>query len=304
MTLFREGAGGVQGPTPQMTPRRIWWLCLPLFLGCAGKNVVAGEEQTKSERLAELARPWCEETCHFMEVCAPPRACDCSAGSPCDCPTVDNECAVECEQDLRAYTVGSDVCAEIGERVMTCLDGLSCEEFNSSSARRCQVTDAEKARCPNPADTNDVPPSGADDIDTYGPSSGGASSTGGTSTGGAASTGGSYTVAGSYAVGGDYAFGGEASGGTGVGSNVSCSSSTGSAGSAFGGGASTLTCEVSKMFCSDGHDYSWICARGSQMQIGCTCFVDGQVTGGFAPGVDDCPKLALVNAGCGWGLAE
>jgi len=75
----------------------------------------------------------------------------------------------------------------------------------------------------------------------------------------------------------------------------------GSAGSA--GSTSSVTCEQGVSDCSDGHDYEWVCARNSQGQLGCTCFVDSQVTGGFDPETDGCPSLPTVDVGCDWSVA-
>ena len=65
------------------------WLFLPLFLGCAGKNVVAGEEKTKAEQLESALPSWCQSTCARLRACPESTGCDCD-GDVCQCSGVDD----------------------------------------------------------------------------------------------------------------------------------------------------------------------------------------------------------------------
>jgi hypothetical protein len=64
-----------------------------------------------------------------------------------------------------------------------------------------------------------------------------------------------------------------------------------------------VICDEGRRECEDGHAYAWLCARGSEGSFGCTCFVDSEVTGGFAPGSSSCPDQGAVNAACHWNIA-
>lgn len=250
--------------------------------GCAGKNTVAGQDKTKAEQLEESLPSWCQSICQRIDTCAEAvPACDCQ-GDACDCSGGGGgtraSCPSECEQEMARYT--NDTCAVVGENLKRCIDTMTCEDFNGS--RKCEVSNADKKRCPGVDDSSETPPSAA---------GGGAPASGGTGpvpdpgTGAAGNTGG--------VVGG-------AAGGT----LVSCSSSYGTGGGAgMEPASSAVICEEGRDDCNDGHEYSWICARGSEGQLGCSCFVDSEVTGGFDPQSADCPSPATVNAGCHWNIA-
>ena len=277
MTALVKQRFTLRGERKGLAPSPAWAGLLLLVLGCAGRNVVAGEEKTKSEQLQEALPAWCRQTCEFMAACA---------ASP-----GDRECQTSCQEQMSRYALGTEECADLGQHFVACVDSLTCDELQSSAGSRCQATETEQARCPHPGTSGD-PSRGLDPpMSSAGSTSGGAYSTGGT-----ASTGGGG------AIGGDSGAGASAIAGAGAGPEVSCAMSSGTGGSAYG--SDSFTCEETRAYCSDGHAYGWICARGSQMLAGCSCFVDGQVTGGFAPGVGDCPQLQLVNAGCGWELAR
>ena len=258
--------------------RRRWYglsLFLPLFLGCAGKNVVAGEEKTKAEQLEAALPSWCERTCTRFLACPGPNGCDCS-GDVCECAGVDEGCAEQCPQAFARFTGAGEACAVIGERVMNCFDGVTCSELNGKDP--CPTSEAERALCPDPSDSTDSPPSGSDGGEITEP----------TAVGGTTSTAGS---AGYYGSAGSAAYA----------NPVSCEGSYGAGGGAPASGGSQVTCEEGRAGCTDGHDYSWICVQDSQGQRACSCLIDAHVTAGFEP-VTGCPDLSAVNAGCGWSL--
>src|SRR5205814_3806649 len=89
-------------------------LLLPAVLGCAGKNVVAGEEKTKAQQLAAAVPSWCATTCARLQACpAPP--CDCVDDS-CSCTSpAGNDCPAQCLDAMARFTTGADACAAVGE---------------------------------------------------------------------------------------------------------------------------------------------------------------------------------------------
>ncbi len=296
--------------------RSAWVLILPLLVGCSGKNVVAGGEKTKQEQLTESLPSWCRTTCERLAVCATQEPCNCSSDS-CSCKEVDVEdCTGDCQKDLKKFADDGEACAELGQRYLACLDDLSCDALDG---RSCEPTKAQLAACPS---REDQPPSA-------GPSgSGGSGISVGGSTGGSTFSG-TAGSAPSYAgsSGGSITFGGTGPGAGGEPSYAGTAPSTGGAGGVPGGGGaagggsrepvscesideggagsgSSVTCDASRTKCSDGHDYSWVCASGSNQQLGCSCFVDGQFSGGFDPGAKECPSLARVNEACGFSIVE
>jgi hypothetical protein len=261
--------------------RYLLWLLLGLGVGgCAAKNTVAGSDKTKAEELASSLPNWCKSTCDRLQAC-PASACDCT-GDTCSCTGVDENCSSQCAREMARFTA-SDSCASAGEKFKKCIDTLTCDDLNSSNP--CELSSADKKACPETdssiddssasptTSVGDVPPSGA---------------------GGATGTNGSPGVAGVTGTGGA----------TGAPPLVSCNGAYGTAGASSGrpSTSSAVICEEGRDSCNDGRDYSWVCARGSEGQLGCTCFVDSEVTGGFDPGTDSCPSLATVNAGCNWNI--
>jgi hypothetical protein len=263
--------------------RCVFGLLLPLVLGCAGKNTVAGEDQTKAEQLASGLPSWCTSTCARLADCASGNSCDCS-GDLCDCSTADTSCPTECQKAFAGFTSGGDACAEVGQRYKSCVDHATCDTLEA--VKGCLPTKAEQTMCPGPddSDTVDNPPvsggSVGGPIDTP-PSSGGTSSAGNSS--------------------GDPATAGTTS--TPSGALVSCRSGSGGGMAAGGPETSGIICEESRQDCTDGHNYGWICSRNSQGQEACSCLFDSSVTGGFAPG-PSCPDTTTVNAGCHWNLSD
>jgi hypothetical protein len=268
---------------------------LPLVLGCAGKNVVAGSEKTKAEQLEAAVPSWCETTCDKLKACPSAMGCDCS-GDVCDCSSVGNNCVEQCQKAMAAFTQGDDLCASVGERFRQCVDVATCDKLQNGDA--CTPTAAERDACPAP---NASEPSGS--------SSGGP---------GVGSDGTGSGTAGTASTDNPPSMGPGTGGGTGVpsmtpgtsaptGPVVSCMGAWGA-----GGGtpaepmqpSSSVVCEEGVGGCSDGHEYSWLCAEGSQQQTACSCLVDSRVTGGFDPGAPTCPTRAQVNAGCGWNLEQ
>src|SRR3954465_7714419 len=107
MRFFREGFGALAGHTSTRTVEgrplategdmrfAVLGLLLPVVLGCAGKNVVAGDEKTKSQQLEAAVPSWCETTCTRLQAC-PARPCECT-GDLCDCPAeVGSDCPAQC----------------------------------------------------------------------------------------------------------------------------------------------------------------------------------------------------------------
>jgi len=246
--------------------------------GCAGKNTVAGQDKTKAEQLEESLPTWCQSTCQRIDACERVAACDCQ-GDSCGCSSGGKkDCPAECERELGRFA--NDACAVTGEDFKRCIDTMTCDDFNGNG--KCEVTAEEKRRCPEPdePDDNDTPPS----------SGGGPVVSGGGGTGPVPDPG--VGAAGS-------------TGGAVGGAVVKCGSGHGTAGAGSSGEpqSSAVICEEGRGDCNDGHEYSWICARGSEGQLGCTCFVDSEVTGGFDPQSSSCPTQATVNAGCNWSIA-
>ena len=251
--------------------RRLYGLSvlLPLFFGCAGKNVVAGEDKTKAEQLAAVLPSWCQTTCTRLRACPVNTDCTCS-GDVCDCGArVDAKCEAQCQDAFAAYTNAGESCAAVGERFKTCVDAIQCSQLNGNDP--CAVTDAERSECPDPN------ASGSDSVDAPA-SAGGLVDNPGTSVGGA-------------------------SAGHAGANPVTCPASYGTGGGASASDGSRVTCEEGRDNCTDGHAYSWLCALDSQGRRACSCLVDAHATAGFEP-VSDCPDLSAVNAGCGWALTQ
>jgi len=261
--------------------RCVLGLILPLFLGCAGKNTVAGQDKTKAEQLESSLPSWCQRTCTRLADCVSNTDCDCS-GDVCDCTSVDDSCPSDCEKAFAGFTT-NEGCAAVGQRYMGCIDHATCADLDSS--RACLPTDDEQDQCPNRDDSetiDDVPPAAGGSVDD------GGSSTGGTTGGGTGSNPGNSGTAGSTNIP--------------AGPLVTCGS--GSGGGMAGGGPATsgVICDESRQNCSDGHNYSWICSRNGQGETACSCLVDSSVTGAFSPG-QTCPDTAAVNTGCHWNLS-
>ena len=255
-----------------------WALMGALTFGCAGKNTVAGSEKTKAEQLEAAVPSWCEQICARLTACS--ASCDCS-GDVCDCPTAQADCPASCQKEMARFTPGDDHCAAVGEHFKTCLDGLSCQQLSDS--HNCTIADTDARLCPNGA-TDDPPPDATGPA--TGPSVGGSGPSDAGSNGGLPSSGGAAPT-------------------TSNGARVGCTSAYGTAGAAgtsSAGSSQAVTCEEGVTDCSDGHEYNWICVRGSEGQLGCTCFVDSEVTGGFDPQSASCPTQQTVNLGCSWNI--
>lgn len=276
-------------------------LLLPLFLGCSGQNVVAGEEKTKAEQLEASVPSWCDSTCTRLQACTTSAPCDCS-GDVCDCVGVDANCPTRCRESFAGFTRAGETCAAIGERLQNCINRLGCDDLGGKDP--CQLTASERAACPDPNDYGDS----VDPPTSVGPNTGyaGAANFGGDDTG--PSYGGSVSYAGSANVptAGSSSYAGTSYGGTGPtgGPAVSCSDSYGAGGGQpQDGSTSQVICEEGRDGCSDSQAYGWVCAADSQGHRACSCFVDQDVTGAFALGAA-CPAVAQVNAGCGWNLTQ
>ena len=269
--------------------------------GCAGKNTVAGADKTKAEQLESTVVSWCKNTCERFNDCAT-AGCNCQ-GDTCECTGVDAGCAKECEAEMARFTKGDDSCAERGEKFKSCIDALTCDDFNGNGAKKCGLTKAEESACPE-SDTPSEPAPSAGGGPVVDPTGG--TGTGGTGSGGA--TGGDAAGPSTGGVAAGPSTGGAAAapstGGSTSTGPVTCHSAYGAAGAASDAPAPTpaAVCEEGRGDCSDNHEYSWLCATGSEGQIGCACFVDKQVTGGFDPQSSSCPTLETVNAGCSWNL--
>jgi hypothetical protein len=284
-------------------------LLLPLFLGCSGQNVVAGEEKTKAAQLEASAPSWCESTCSRLLDCASTTPCQCN-GDVCDCLGVDESCPTRCKATLGAFTHAGEACAAIGERLTKCIDRATCDDLGHDDP--CPLTAAERAACPEPDGVDggsDAPPAAGPNYGYAGSASAGEgpSGTGGSvSYGGSTSTGGGPSgTAGSVGYAGSANLAGAASGGASsdAGPPVSCSESYGAGGGQPQDGSSHVTCEEGRSGCSGGHEYAWLCSEDSQGHRACSCFVDSEVTGAFAL-TAACPALPEVNAGCDWNLTQ
>lgn len=250
--------------------------CLVLGLataGCAGKNTVAGEDKTKAEQLEESLPTWCQSICERINACSD-SSCDCR-GDTCDCDT-GAKCPEQCQEEMARFADGTDACASIGETFKRCIDTMTCEEFDRGG--KCALSAADEKRCPE---------EDGDTIESSPSAGGGAAAPGG---------GGSGPVPSDSGTAGT-------TGGT-TGTTVTCASGHGAGGgAAVEPSSSAVICEEGRADCNDGHEYSWICARGSEGQLGCSCFVDSEVTGGFDPQSSTCPTQATVNAGCHWNIS-
>lgn len=242
-------------------------LLLPLFLGCSGENVVAGEEKTKAQQLEAALTTWCPSTCERLRACPQSAACECTAGDECgSCVGVDEGCERQCAAAFEPYIDAGERCAAVGQRIKTCIDGLTCENLGGEDP--CRASNAEKAACPDPNEIEVSPP-----MASGGPITG---------TGGTGAT-------------------------LGPSSNftpVTCPDSYGAGGGMPAAGGSFVSCEEGREGCNDGHAYSWICSQDSQGQRACACLLDSQAIASFVPISSECPTLAQVNAGCGWALTQ
>jgi hypothetical protein len=288
--IFREGVARLAGLTPEtmisraMTgrgesmQRYAWTLIVPMFLGCAGKNVVSGDDKTNAEKLAADLPSWCEQTCQRLEVCDNPDVCDCQ-GDVCECKGVGDDCVNDCQDGLNKFAQ-SDSCAETGRAYLTCLDSLGCELLAAGSKPPCLPPESQLDACRD--DEDDETPTAPT----------GPNGSGGTSgTGDGPSEGGAYSgpVPGAAAA-------------PSVGQAVSCNDSGGSGGGAPNAGSGPyVTCQESHSDCSDSHEYSWICVNDAQGHGWCTCFLDGDPVGALDPELI-CPSRAEVNAACSWNL--
>jgi hypothetical protein len=274
--------------------RHIISLILPMFLACSGKNVVSGDDTPTPRQLLDSLPAWCEKTCQRIAACQEGQDCDC-AGDTCSCVGSDEDCRQDCMDALGEYT-GSDECAVIGQSYKTCIDGLTCSEFDQEPA--CAPTDQQTEMCEG--EDGDPPPStgsgGSANVD-YPPAAEGGQ--------GNASSGGTTSYAGTTAYAGTTGYAGTASGGTGaVGPVVSCEEGGGWGGTSGGEpGTAQVTCSEARSGCSDNREYSWICVDDAQGHNWCTCFVDGDPLGALEP-TAVCPIVAELNAACAWNLAN
>jgi hypothetical protein len=258
----------------------VWSLVLPLLAGCSGTNVVAGEEQPTGASLQASLPTFCQTTCDRLRQC--PASADCASSG--DCASVDDSCEPGCSDYFAPYVNAGDACAAVGQRLKNCIGRLGCADLGGSDP--CEVTAAESAECP---DANGSPQT----------------------TGEAGPNGGSVYVgmgyAGSAAVGGSAPMGDGGAGGSAavpVNANpVTCMGAYGAGGGMSDLGVAVVLCDEGRDGCSDGHTYSWMCSRDSQGNEACSCFLDGQVAGAFAPGAS-CPVVAEINVGCGWALTQ
>jgi hypothetical protein len=134
----------------------VGWLTL---VGCSGQNVVAGEGKSKTERLQASLPSWCSSTCKTLLMCDVDDDCTCT-GDRCVCPgQVDDDCPEDCQEEMARWTVGSDQCAEAGERFQRCVDEQGCAVRTEEGL--CSVTEDEEA-CPRPGDADppDAGPAG------------------------------------------------------------------------------------------------------------------------------------------------
>jgi hypothetical protein len=266
----------------------LFGLLLPLALGCAGKNTVAGEEKSKSQQLEESLPTWCKTACVKLKGCEKEYPCDCG-GDTCSCAGAGDDCEAECKQTLERYAKGGESCALVGQHLQQCVDRSTCTQIFSGNA--CAGSDEDEALCPTETETSSQPSGGGGYVDMMGSNGGYPIPTAGSSSGGSSSAGDAGASSG----------GASASGGATGELAVSCSSR-------FSGGptpdntSTNEICEGGSSDCTDGHEYRYLCARTSDGLSACSCLVDGDVTGAFDPGVN-CPTQAALNTGCHWNIA-
>lgn len=271
----------------------LFGLLLPLALGCAGKNTVAGEEKSKSQQLEESLPTWCKTACVKLRGCEKDYPCDCG-GDTCTCAGAGDDCEAECQTSLQRYAQGGESCALVGQHLQQCVDRSTCTQIFGGMA--CATSDADEALCPGDSSGSSSGPNGGggyvDMPDTTGANGGQPIPSAGSSSGGSSSAG---------AEGGASSGGSSASGGATGDLAVSCSTR-------FSGGptpdntSSNEICEGGLSECTDGHEYRYLCGRTSDGLSACSCLVDGGVTGAFDPGVS-CPTQAALNSGCHWDIA-
>jgi hypothetical protein len=254
-----------------------WIMILPIFWGCAGKNVVAGEDKTQAEKLAADLPSWCQQTCQRLEVCDNPDVCDCQ-GDDCECKGVGDDCVNDCQKGLNKFAQ-SESCAETGRAYLSCLDSLGCELLAAGSKPPCLPLASEIDACDEDDETEPAP--------TVPNGSGGTSSGDGSPAEGGSSDG---PVPGAAAA-------------PNTGPSVSCSDSSGSGGGTPDTSAGPyVTCQETLGNCSDTHEYSWICVDDAQGHGWCTCFLDGDPVGALAPALV-CPTVPELNGACSWNLS-
>lgn len=280
--------------------RYAWTLMVPMFLGCSGANVVSGEDKTEAEKLASDLPSWCEKTCERLSACDSGGSEDCvCSGDVCECTTTTRstaECAADCDETLADFSKTTEQCADVGRRYLACVDTLGCADLNNEPP--CLPPRAQLEACE--LDDDDEPPQagtgGTTGYNEPQPSDGGAISYAGSATAGYAG----------MASGGTGVAGTSAGGSGPVGPVVTCNAgfgSAGAAGSANMPSGPSVTCEEGRADCSDGHEYSWICVDDAAGHNWCSCFLDNNPVGAL-PSNGMCPSVALVNAGCGWNLAN
>jgi hypothetical protein len=280
--------------------RYLWTMILPMFLGCSGKNVVAGEEKTKAEQLRDGMASWCAKGCTRFHACddTPTGSCDC-ADDVCDCDSFDlSECTEDCQQELNQFT-SDEHCAGVALQLQSCVDMSSCSALEEDWPS-CYPSRADYNACKH---VDDDPPETDFGSSQPGGTAGSVNGVGGAyGSGGASSTGGNAPgpSGGTSSLGGSSTTGGSASGPV-----VTCLDATasGSAGSANMGGGAYVTCDETRGTCSDGHQYSWVCVDDAQGHDICSCFVDGTFVGALDPELS-CPSTSEVNSACGWRLEE
>lgn len=265
----------------------VWTLILPMFLGCAGKNVVSGDGKPTAEELKRDVPSWCEKMCGKYDSCLKALPCDCS-GEGCECANGPAECIENCTEELTSFAQSAQ-CVDIAVQVRECFAQSTCEELlDEDNPPDCFPNQQYKACKTDEDDDFDSPPVAG----TAGSSSDGS--------GGSLATGGSPSVPGTAGNGA-----GGASGGAPNGPAVIChaASGSGSAGSANAGGGAYVTCEETRGDCSDGHEYGYVCVDDAAGKDFCSCFLDGAPVGALDP-LLTCPSVSELNAACGWNLAQ
>jgi hypothetical protein len=272
--------------------RYVWTFILPMFLGCAGKNVVSGDGKPTAEELKRDAPSWCEEMCGKYDACQKALPCDCS-GEGCECASGPQGCIDSCTEDLTSFS-GSAQCVDVAVQVKGCFERSTCAELLDQANPPDCFPNQQYDSCTGNGDEDlDEPPVGG----TAGSSADGFA--------GGSSAGGSPSVPGTAGAAGTAGYGPGGTGGSASGPSVTCNaaSGSGSAGSANSGGGAYVTCEETRGDCSDGHEYGYVCVDDAAGKDFCSCFLDGAPVGALDP-VLACPSVSELNSACGWNLRE
>jgi hypothetical protein len=270
--------------------RYVWTLILPMFLGCAGKNVVSGDGKPTEEELKADVPSWCQSMCGKFDSCLKALPCDCE-GDACECDSSPRKCVETCTEDLTHFA-RSPECIEIAVKVHDCFEQSSCEQLLDEEHPPSCFPKQGYEGCRGEDDEGDEGPpvsgSGGSTHDVDGGTAGGIY--GGTANGGPSFPGTAGTSSGTAGAPSSPA--------------VICKGASGSgAGGSPNSGGAYVTCEESRGDCSDGNEYEYVCVDQAGGHNFCSCFLNGALVGALDPELT-CPSVGELNLACGWNLKE